>query len=101
VQCSINGGTARPTQLLHRRSEQPNSSGLRALLEVRRRITKEVDVMNESSVFYQLGKRDCLADVLMLFRANPNEPIEIVRELAKQLLEVDPDNPHAKFWQRG
>ena len=50
--------------------------------------------MKDANVFYQIGRRDAIAEVLMLFRMNGDRAIV---ELAKELLRVLPDHPHAKW----
>lgn len=47
------------------------------------------------NVIYNLGKRDAVAQVLMLARTM--EPEALLLKLADNILRIDPEHPHAKF----
>lgn len=56
---------------------------------------KEEGREETGNIYHKLGKRDAVAEILMMARdTNPNE---VLREMARQLLEVDKEHPHAKW----
>jgi hypothetical protein len=58
-------------------------------------MSEEVKACGGPPIWHALGKRDAAAEILMLVRTmGPNEAL---REVAKQLLAVIPDHPHAKW----
>lgn len=48
--------------------------------------------MINSEIYYQLGKRDAIAELFMLFRINGKE--KTLKDLAQKL----GDNPHATYY---
>ncbi len=49
--------------------------------------------MENNKAYYELGKRDAVALILMKYRANNLDAKKTLREVALEL----PDNVHAKF----
>lgn len=49
--------------------------------------------MTNEKLYHSIGKRDALAEILMMFR-NGDSYEKTILELAKQL----PDNPHAQYF---
>jgi len=57
--------------------------------------------MNKQSAYYQLGKRDALAELLTIGRSRSSrgaDLLDLMSELATAMLKLDPDHPHAKWW---
>jgi hypothetical protein len=49
-------------------------------------------------VYYNLGRRDALAEVLMLAREGADDLPAVMREIATTLQRAGADNPHAQWW---
>ncbi len=59
---------------------------------------KEAAEIKKCGDFHALGKRDALADVLILVRQHGE--VKALRGIAEVLIKADPDypNPHAKWY---
>ena len=51
----------------------------------------------ESEIFYALGKRDAVAEILMMIRIENGNLNKVIQDIAEQLLAVDKEHTHAKW----
>ena len=51
--------------------------------------------MNNENTFYELGKRDAVAEILMMVRMKDGDASAVLHELANSLLKIEPEHPHA------
>lgn len=52
--------------------------------------------MNTNGLIHNLGKRDCIAEIFMMIKLKGVD--ETLKKMADELLEHDPDHPHAKWF---
>lgn len=51
----------------------------------------------DMTLFYQIGKRDAVAEILMMVRNNKGDCKKVIQKLAGQMLTIDKGNPHAQW----
>jgi len=48
-------------------------------------------------IIHNTGKRDALAEIMMLIRMEEGDCIKVILRLAEEMLELEKDHPHAKW----
>ena len=51
--------------------------------------------MKDKLIYYNTGKRDSVAEILMLIRQRKGDMKSVILEITDQLLRVDKKHPHA------